>query len=250
MKVTGTALFDAPREQVWEALNDPAVLVRTIPGCQRLEAIGPDAYTMTLTAGVASIKGLYSGEVRLTEQAPLDTFVLEASGSGTPGTVSASVLVRLSEEDGTDGPRTSLTYDADAAVGGMIAGVGQRMLAGAAKKTAGEFFSAVDDLLTGSTAGAASAAGVPGTAAETDIAAAPARLTSGQDGAAAGTGAGAGKVGAPAGPGRVYEAPGAGAALGSVGAGADFTRGALVGAAAALLGALVGGWLAGRRRGT
>jgi len=247
MKVTGTALFDAPREQVWEALNDPAVLVRTIPGCQRLESIGPDAYTMTLTAGVASIKGLYSGEVRLTEQAPLDTFVLEASGSGTPGTVSASVLVRLSEEDGTDGPRTSLTYDADAAVGGMIAGVGQRMLAGAAKKTAGEFFSAVDDLLTGSTA---SVAGVPGTAAETAIAAAPARLTSGQDGAAAGTGAGAGKVGAPTGPGRVYEAPGAGAALGSVGAGADFTRGALVGAAAALLGALVGGWLAGRRRGT
>ncbi|MDX6367757.1 MAG: uncharacterized protein QOK30_2833 [Nocardioidaceae bacterium] len=245
MKVTGTALFDAPREQVWEALNDPAVLVRTIPGCQRLEAIGPDAYTMTITAGVASIKGLYSGEVRLTEQAPLDTFVLEASGSGTPGTVSASVLVRLSDEDGTDGPRTALTYDADAAVGGMIAGVGQRMLAGVAKKTAGEFFTAVDDLLTGT------AARATGTAAtEMETGAGPTAATSGQDGAAAGTGAGAGKVGAPAGPGRVYEAPGAGAALGSVGAGADFTRGALVGAAAVLLGALVGGWLAGRRRDT
>jgi carbon monoxide dehydrogenase subunit G len=245
MKVTGTALFDAPREQVWEALNDPAVLVRTIPGCQRLEAIGPDAYTMTITAGVASIKGLYSGEVRLTEQAPLDTFVLEASGSGTPGTVSASVLVRLSDEDGTDGPRTALTYDADAAVGGMIAGVGQRMLAGVAKKTAGEFFTAVDDLLTASADAATGAA-----ATTTETGAGPAAATSGQDGAAAGTGAGAGKVGAPAGPGRVYEAPGASAALGSVGAGADFTRGALVGAAAALLGALVGGWLAGRRRGT
>jgi carbon monoxide dehydrogenase subunit G len=245
MKVTGTALFDAPRERVWEALNDPAVLVRTIPGCQRLEAIGPDAYTMTITAGVASIKGLYSGEVRLTEQAPLDTFVLEASGSGTPGTVSASVLVRLSDEDGTDGPRTALTYDADAAVGGMIAGVGQRMLAGVAKKTAGEFFSAVDDLLTGSAAGATDRA-----ATETGTGAGPTPATSGQDGARAGTGTGAGKVGAPAGPGRVYEAPGAGAALGSMGAGADFTRGALVGAAAALLGALVGGWLAGRRRDT
>jgi carbon monoxide dehydrogenase subunit G len=245
MKVTGTALFDAPREQVWEALNDPAVLVRTIPGCQRLEAVGPDAYTMTITAGVASIKGLYSGEVRLTEQAPLDTFVLEASGSGTPGTVSASVLVRLSDEDGTDGPRTALTYDADAAVGGMIAGVGQRMLAGVAKKTAGEFFSAVDDLLTGSAAGATDTA-----ANETQTRAGPTPATSGQDGAAAGTGAGAGKVDAPAGPGRVYEAPGAGAALGSAGAGADFARGALVGAAAALLGALVGGWLAGRRRDT
>jgi uncharacterized protein len=243
MKVTGTALFDAPREQVWEALNDPAVLVRTIPGCQRLEAIGPDAYTMTITAGVASIKGLYAGEVRLTEQAPLDTFVLEASGSGTPGTVSASVLVRLSDADGADGPRTSLTYDADAAVGGMIAGVGQRMLAGVAKKTAGEFFSAVDDLLTGNAARASD-----GAATETETEAGPPAATSGQDGAPAGTGAGAGKVSAPTGPGRVYEAPGAGAALGSAAAGADFTRGALVGAAAALLGALVGGWLAGRRR--
>jgi uncharacterized protein len=245
MKVTGTALFDAPREQVWEALNDPAVLVRTIPGCQRLEAIGPDAYTMTITAGVASIKGLYSGEVRLTEQAPLDTFVLEASGSGTPGTVSASVLVRLSDEDGTDGPRTALTYDADAAVGGMIAGVGQRMLAGVAKKTAGEFFSAVDDLLTGNAARGSDTA-----ATEMEPGAGPTPETSGQDGAAAGTGAGAGKVAAPAGQGRVYEAPGAGAALGSAGAGADFTRGALVGAVAALLGALVGGWLAGRRHDT
>jgi uncharacterized protein len=245
MKVTGTALFDAPREQVWEALNDPAVLVRTIPGCQRLEAIGPDAYTMTITAGVASIKGLYSGEVRLTEQAPLDTFVLEASGSGTPGTVSASVLVRLSDEDGTDGPRTALTYDADAAVGGMIAGVGQRMLAGVAKKTAGEFFSAVDDLLTGNTAATSNTA-----ATEMQTGVGPAPETSGQDGVAAGAGAGAGKVAAPAGQGRVYEAPGAGAALGSAGAGADFTRGALVGAAAALLGALVGGWVAGRRRDT
>jgi carbon monoxide dehydrogenase subunit G len=245
MKVTGTALFDAPREQVWEALNDPAVLVRTIPGCQRLEAIGPDAYTMTITAGVASIKGLYSGEVRLTEQAPLDTFVLEASGSGTPGTVSASVLVRLSDEDGTDGPRTALTYDADAAVGGMIAGVGQRMLAGVAKKTAGEFFSAVDDLLTGNAARGSDTA-----ASGTDPGAGPPPDTSGQHDAAAGTGAGAGKVAVSAGQGRVYEAPGAGAALGSAGAGADFTRGALVGAAAALLGALVGGWLAGRRRDT
>jgi carbon monoxide dehydrogenase subunit G len=243
MKVTGTALFDAPREQVWEALNDPSVLVRTIPGCQRLEAIGPDAYTMTITAGVASIKGLYSGEVRLTEQAPLDTFVLEASGSGTPGTVSASVLVRLSDEDGTDGPRTALTYDADAAVGGMIAGVGQRMLAGVAKKTAGEFFSAVDDLLTGNAARGSDTA-----ATDMEPGAGPMPETGGQDGAAAGTGAGAGKVAAPAGQGRVYEAPGAGATLGSAGVGADFTRGALVGAAAALLGALVGGWLAGRRR--
>jgi hypothetical protein len=112
----------------------------------------------------------------------------------------------------------------------MIAGVGQRMLAGVAKKTAGEFFSAVDGVLTGS---------------------AP---PSGADAAAqdvgAPTGAGAGKVTAASDAPRVFEAPGADRALASAGAGADFARGALVGAAAALLGALVGGWLAGRRRDT
>jgi uncharacterized protein len=220
MKVSGSAVLNAPRERVWQALNDPAVLVRTIPGCQRLEAIGDDAYAMTLTAGVASIKGVYSGEVRITDQSPPDTFVLKAKGSGTPGTVSASVLVSLTASpDAT----TTLTYDADAVIGGMIGGVGQRMLSGVAKKTAGEFFSGVDDVLTGK------APALPPPAASPSPAEA------------------AGTEGAP---GRVFESPGAQQALASAAGGSDFARGALVGAAAALLGALVGGWLAGRRRGT
>jgi uncharacterized protein len=236
LKVSGTAVLNAPRDQVWQALNDPAVLVRTIPGCQRLEATGDDAYTMTVTAGVASIKGVYTGQVRLTEQAPPDTFVLKAAGSGTPGTVSASVLVSLAESDEPDGSRTTLAYDADAVVGGMIAGVGQRMLVAVAKRTAGEFFSAVDAVLTGT-----AEAGV-----DTELATA----ARGGAGATSGAGTAAEQVSGTAGPGRVYEAPGAGAVLGSVGAGSDFARGALVGAAAALLGALVGGWLTGRRRDT
>jgi len=68
MKVSGTSHFTADREEVWRALNDPAVLVRTIPGVQRLEALGDDAYKMTIAAGVGSIKGVYDGEVRLTDQ--------------------------------------------------------------------------------------------------------------------------------------------------------------------------------------
>lgn len=146
MKVTGTATLSASRDRVWSALQDPAVLVRTIPGCERLEEIGPDAYRMTVTAGVASIRGRYDGEVRLTDQVPPSAFVLKARGAGGPGTVDATVRVALSE-DGAD--QTSLFYDADAVVGGMIAGVGQRMLASVAKKTAGEFFTAVDDVLSG-----------------------------------------------------------------------------------------------------
>jgi len=161
MKVTGSAVLHAPRDRVWAALNDPAVLVRTIPGCHRLEQVGPDAYRATVTAGVASIKGTYSGDVRLSDQAEPDSFMLHAAGAGAPGTVSADVRVTLAE---ADGGATRLDYDADAVVGGVIGGVGQRMLAGVAKKTAGEFFSAVDDVLTGraaAPAGAPQAAGVP-----------------------------------------------------------------------------------------
>lgn len=146
MKVNGEAVLHAPVERVWAALNDPAVLVRTIPGCEKLEADGPDAYRMTVTAGVAAIKGTYSGSVKLSDQVPHRSFLMTASGAGGPGTVSTEVRVALA--DGADGS-TRLSYDADAVVGGVVAGVGQRMLAAVAKKTAGEFFAAVDDVLTG-----------------------------------------------------------------------------------------------------
>ncbi|MEV4297910.1 SRPBCC family protein [Microbispora rosea] len=140
MKVSGSALVAAERKRVWDALQDPGVLVRTIPGCERLETIGEDVYAMTVTAGVASIKGVYQGEVALRDQEEPDRFTLGARGQGAPGTVEATVAVRLSDAGGG----TRVDYDAEAVVGGMIGGVGQRMLASVAKKTAGEFFSAVE----------------------------------------------------------------------------------------------------------
>lgn len=238
MKVSGSATLNAPRDRVWTALNDPAVLVRTIPGCQRLEAIEEDAYRMTVTAGVASIKGVYTGEVRLTDQQPPDKFLLKAAGSGGPGTVSADVWVTLSDSGsggnaGSNGEAvgtTTLTYDADAIVGGMIGGVGQRMLTGVAKKTAGEFFAAVDDVLTGKAPAPTGArAGAPTEAQPVDA------------GGAASQGAGGSTP-------LVFEAPGAAQALAPTSHPGSFLLGALVGAGAALLGALVGGWLSNRRR--
>lgn len=148
MKITGSAVLQAPVDEVWKALNDPGVLVRTIPGCERLEEAGPDRYRMTITAGVAAVKGTYQGEVSLTDQQPPHSFVLRASGAGAPGTVQADVRVNLAPE----GTGTRLTYDADAVVGGMVGGVGQRMLTAAARRTAEEFFQAVDAVLTGAAA--------------------------------------------------------------------------------------------------
>lgn len=140
MKVAGSAVIGAQRDRVWAALQDPAVLVRTIPGCERLEETGPDTYRMTVNAGVASVKGVYQGEVALADPLAPESFTLRARGQGAPGTVDATVRVRLSDADGG----TKVDYDAEAVVGGMIGGVGQRMLASVARRTAGEFFSAVD----------------------------------------------------------------------------------------------------------
>lgn len=139
MKITGSYTVDAPREAFWEALQDPAVLARTLPGCQSLEVIGDDQYAATLTAGVASIQGTYSGTVQLHDKQPHESYRLSAKGSGTPGTIQADALLRLE----VDGDTTIVHYDADAVVGGMLGGVGQRMIAGAARRTAGEFFTAV-----------------------------------------------------------------------------------------------------------
>jgi uncharacterized protein len=212
MKVTGSATLHAPRDKVWAALNDPAVLVRTIPGCQQLEEVGPDRYRMTITAGVASIKGTYQGDVALTDPQPPGSFTLKASGAGAPGTVSADVKVTLAEADG----QTRLDYDADAIVGGMVGGVGQRVLSGVAKKTAGEFFKAVDDVLTGKAAAVPSPRGEP----------AP------------------GEIAAISQPG-VFTAPAS--ASGSGVGGPDFIKGSLAGAALTLVGVLVGA-LVGRGR--
>jgi len=211
MKISGSATLNAPVDQVWAAFNDPAVLARTLPGCQQLREVGPDAYKMTITAGVASIKGTYEGDVALTEQNPPGSFVLKASGAGGPGTVSADVKVLL-EESATGG--TALTYDADAVVGGAIGGVGQRMLTGVAKKMAGQFFTAVDNDI----AGVRVAVPVPaGAVPEAALVGAP---------------------GAPAAPtGAVYAAP-APARAGFQGR--EFLVGTVVGAVIALAGVAVG----------
>jgi len=220
MKISGAATMHAPADKVWIALNDPAVLVRTIPGCEQLEATGPDSYRLTVTAGVASIKGTYTGEVALSEKQEPASFLMTASGAGGPGTVSTSVQVRLAP-NGDGG--TELSYDADAVIGGMIASVGQRMLVSVAKKMAREFFDSVDDVLTGRVARAAgpqAAVAVP-------------------------TPAGMGQAGQAAVPvPGVYVAPRRPAAP----AGSGFLRGVLVGAAVALAGVAVGSLLGRRAR--
>ncbi len=148
MNLDGSAVLHADRERVWSVLTDPAVLARTIPGCLSLEQVGDDEYRMNVSVGVGAIKGTYAGEVRLSDQKRPASYVMHASGAGGPGQVKAVVPIELSDNgDGT----TTLTYSADAVVGGPVAGVGQRMITGVAKRMAAQFFAAIDGELEGRT---------------------------------------------------------------------------------------------------
>jgi carbon monoxide dehydrogenase subunit G len=191
MKISGNATLAAPMDQVWNAFMDPAVLARTLPGCESLTETGPDAYAMRVTAGVAAVKGTYDGTVAISDKQEPGSFTMKAQGAGGPGTVAADVAVRLAPSAGGG---TELSYDADAVVGGVIGGVGQRMLTGVTKKMAGEFFNAVDrDIATGGAVAApapAAVAGAPGAVAEA-AAAAPKVYA----GAAAAGGGAAGRTG-------------------------------------------------------
>jgi len=140
VNLDGSAVLSAAPEQVWAVITDPAVLARTIPGCESLKQVGEGSYTMVVSAGVGAIRGKYAGEVRLSDLTFPSSYVMHASGSGGPGSVRATVQIKLAPS----GDGTELTYSADAVVGGAVAGVGQRMITGVAKKMAGQFFSAVD----------------------------------------------------------------------------------------------------------
>ena len=173
MNLDGSAVLHADPDKVWSVITDPAVLARTIPGCESLEQVGDDEYKMNVSVGVGAIRGTYAGEVKLTDQQRPSSYVLRASGAGAPGNARATVTINLEPT----GEGTTLTYSADAVVGGPVAGVGQRMMTGVAKRMAGQFFKAIDAELTGvavRVAAAPSAAAVSDTALAGVGAAAPA----------------------------------------------------------------------------
>jgi carbon monoxide dehydrogenase subunit G len=170
MKVSGQHAFRASRAQVWDALNDPAILAATLPGARRLEPTGEDEYALTVDVGVGSVRGTYEGTFALTDKQAGERCTVKASASGRPGAVTAVAQMRLSD----DGDGARMSYEADATVTGPLAGVGQRLMGAAARRTTEQFLSALDERIV-SGAPAAEAAAEPG--AEIVPAAAPAAAT-------------------------------------------------------------------------
>lgn len=143
MKLEGSHDVQAPRQKVWEAFLDPETLRQAIPGCERLEAVGGGEYKATLKIGVAAVKGTFEGKVTLSDLNPPDSYRMAVEGAGGPGFVRGGTLITLSDIPGG----TRVSYDADVQVGGLIAGVGQRMLGGVSKMMADKFFGKMGELL-------------------------------------------------------------------------------------------------------
>ena len=152
MKISGEHDFRASRAQVWDALNDPEILAATLPGARRLEPTGTDEYALTVDVGVGSVRGTYEGTFALSDKQERESCTVTATASGRPGSVTAVASMRLAD----NGQGARMSYEADANVTGPLAGVGQRLMGAAARRTTEQFLSALDErIVSGAPAAAA-----------------------------------------------------------------------------------------------
>ena len=137
MTMTGEVQLAAPRQTVWEKLNDPEVLKATIPGCESLEKTSDTSFQAVAVTKIGPVKAKWKGKVNLTDLDPPNGYKIVGEGEGgVAGFAKGAADVRLSDKDGG----TLLTYSVDAQIGGKLAQLGQRLINGAAKKMADEFF--------------------------------------------------------------------------------------------------------------
>ena len=137
MKMSGSHKLSAPRQDVWEKLNDPGVLRRCIPGCESLEKHGEDKLAAVVNVKIGPMNTRFNGEVELKDMNPPESYRIEGSGSGgQAGSASGGADVRLTDKGG----ETELSYDVDARVSGKIAQLGNRLIDASARNLAQKFF--------------------------------------------------------------------------------------------------------------
>jgi uncharacterized protein len=136
MKLSGTYDLSLPPERAYQALQDPELLAKCMPGCEGLESIGPDEYKMKMKMALAAFSGLFEGKIRIADPAPPTSFKLIVEGSGRVGFMKGEGLLNLTPKDGG----TQVAYDGDVQVGGTIAAVGQRLIDSTAKMMIKRFF--------------------------------------------------------------------------------------------------------------
>jgi uncharacterized protein len=131
MIVAGRFEFAGPRATVWELLQDPAVLVKALPGARTLERHGTDRFDGIMRVGVGPVTAAeFTVTVTLTDKVAPERFAMQVEGKGTLGFTRGTAEVELAEQPAGG---TTMNYHADVQIGGKIAGVGQRLLDQAAK---------------------------------------------------------------------------------------------------------------------
>ena len=145
MRVDGKNTFAAPVETGWKQIIDPAVLRRCTPGLKELKEAGPDTYQATLVIGIAAVKGTYAGTLAITEKRAPTHCKITLDGTGGAGFMKGEGTIDLEPQGGG----TLLTWAGDLQIGGLIAGVGQRMLGGIGKMLIGQFFKCLEENLGG-----------------------------------------------------------------------------------------------------
>ena len=137
MTMTGEVQLPAPRETVWQKLNDAEVLKACIPGCEELTKAADNEFAAVVKMTIGPVSARFKGKVRLVDLDPPNGYRIEGEGEGgVAGFAKGGAKVELTEVP----EGTKLTYNAEANVGGKIAQLGQRLLAGSAKKIADKFF--------------------------------------------------------------------------------------------------------------
>jgi hypothetical protein len=147
MQMSDSQRIPAPKEKVWAALNDPAILKQCIPGCEALEMSSPTEMTATVVFRVGPVKATFGGKVTLSDLDPPNSYRISGEGSGgVAGFAKGGATVRLESESPDV---TILHYAVDAQIGGKLAQLGGRLIDSTAKKLAGEFFASFGAVVGG-----------------------------------------------------------------------------------------------------
>ena len=144
MKLSGYYQINQNKQKVWEALNDPEILKKSIPGCEEFKRNSDTNFTATATNKIGPFNATFTGDIELKEIKTPDSYLIEGSGNSPVGFASGKARVKLEESGGG----TKLIYEVEANVGGKIAQVGSRLIDMTAKKMADIFFGKFSELIS------------------------------------------------------------------------------------------------------
>ena len=142
MKLSGSYQINLEKQKVWEALNDPEILKKTIPGCEKFKKNSDTEFSATATNKIGPFNASFTGNIELKDLNPPHSYKIVGSGNSPVGFASGKAKVKLEDAEGG----TKLSYEVEANVGGKIAQIGSRLIDMTAKKMADIFFSKFSDL--------------------------------------------------------------------------------------------------------